>query len=293
MNRESKQKTWLTLFDPEYSSDLFLYHYTSFKNACKILYSNSLKFSSLSNTNDTNESKAKIIAKEIRDKNIIKDAVLSFERINKSRMRLLCFSQDNSGEKEKHLLKMSTNCFDDYTGRGFALPRMWAQYANNHSGVCFIIDTDKLNHVITRNRTLLPKIIIRDRVKYTNHFAAFEIKHSELEYVQRLFSSNDSILHYDYLKNTPSFLEYNYFQKNIDWQQENEYRILAYSTDELYLNGFSEYCVGMVVGEMTDECEMKILNSLTDNRFLIYQIKFELGECRLKKIDFRGFDQYA
>ena len=57
MNRESKQKTRLTLFDPEYSSDLFLYHYTSFKNACKILYSNSLKFSSLSNTNDTNESK--------------------------------------------------------------------------------------------------------------------------------------------------------------------------------------------------------------------------------------------
>ena len=46
-------------------------------------------------------------------------------------------------------VKLHTNSekikYNDYTGRGFSLPRMWAQYANNNDGVCFVLFSTSKN----------------------------------------------------------------------------------------------------------------------------------------------------
>ena len=63
---------WMTLFETEFDNRAYLYHYTSFESACRILYGDSLKFSSLSRTNDTIEAKPKIQIKKGEDKKNLK-----------------------------------------------------------------------------------------------------------------------------------------------------------------------------------------------------------------------------
>lgn len=135
VTEDSKVNLWLTQFDPEFNRNMFLYHYTSFENACKILYDESLRFSSLSRSNDTLESKPKIKAKNINNEQDLKRIFEHFDKINKSQIQLLCFSKDLSIEINQI---NPSKIYDDYTGRGFALPRMWAQYGHNNSGVSII-----------------------------------------------------------------------------------------------------------------------------------------------------------
>ena len=63
---------WKPLYVDEFDCDKYLYHYTSFETAIKIIYSNQLLFSLIGRTNDTSESKMKIVFGEnnIVDKDI-------------------------------------------------------------------------------------------------------------------------------------------------------------------------------------------------------------------------------
>ncbi|WP_411800844.1 DUF2971 domain-containing protein [Aeromonas caviae] len=49
----------------------------------------------------------------------------------KEKTSLICFTKDKI---------LSGNHLEDMPLRGFCKPRMWAQYAGNHSGVCLIFD---------------------------------------------------------------------------------------------------------------------------------------------------------
>ena len=52
---------WKPLYVEDFDYEQYLYHYTSVEAAIKIISNNSLLFSRISNTNDTSESKMKII----------------------------------------------------------------------------------------------------------------------------------------------------------------------------------------------------------------------------------------
>ena len=68
---------WKPLYVDEFDCDKYLYHYTSFETAIKIIYSNQLLFSLIGRTNDTSESKMKIVFGEnnIVDKDIYRKQV--------------------------------------------------------------------------------------------------------------------------------------------------------------------------------------------------------------------------
>ena len=98
----------------------YLYHFTSSENLIRILETMSLKLSDFKKLNDLNENNIPhyyfINGRRLaQTKNYIKN-----------HCKILCFSQDYL---YKHRLL-----------RGINHPRMWAQYAQNSTGACIIIN---------------------------------------------------------------------------------------------------------------------------------------------------------
>lgn len=282
---------WMTPLDPEFNSDMFLYHYTNFETACKILYGESLKFSSLSRTNDTVESKPKIKAKNKKDQVELTELLEYFKSINKNSIQLMCFSKDLivDNKNTTHL-----NIYDDFTGRGFALPRMWAQYGENNEGVCLIINKKGLINLIENTPKYRRQIIRYGDVDYKSIFDSYTMTFEEIKDLKDYFSNSNAILNYQFLSENKKFIERNYFTKSLDWQQENEYRLLAYNETPIYVENLREYLVGIVVGETMAKVNKKIIYELSKEICdQIKQIQFNYSECTLKNLDFKGFDIYA
>lgn len=120
-------KAWLTLYDPDY--------FTSIDSAIKILYNGTLKFSKLNRTNDTLESKPKINFNGLSNKNDIIILRKHITELNNNMLQLLCFTMNYT---KKNDMVNDTIRYSDYSGRGFSLPRMWAQYAKNNLGICLV-----------------------------------------------------------------------------------------------------------------------------------------------------------
>ena len=288
---DSSVNLWLTPFDPEFNRNILLYHYTSFENACKILYGESLKFSSLSRSNDTIESKPKIRSTAKSKQQELSRLLNHFEEVNKSNIQLLCFSQDPSIDtKGIHI----QNIYDDYTGRGFALPRMWAQYGGNNSGVCFILDKRKLLSLREKSKKYKKQIIYCDDVKYKFLFDSYVLTSNEIDELNDYFSNPNSVLDYEFLSENEKFIKQNYFSKSDDWSQEHEYRLLAYASSPLYINSLKEMLIGIVIGESMDNVNSKIIHSLSLGMCKeIKQIEFNHSGCTLKNLKYKGYDIYA
>lgn len=287
---DAKVNAWMTLFDEEFNNTLSLYHYTSFETACKIIYGESFRFSSLSNTNDPIESKPKISTNRDEDKLILNHIMNHFETMNKDKLQLLCFCKDTVIPDS---IKKQHSQFSDYTGRGFALPRMWAQYANNNKGVCFIIDKVKLLNDLQTKRIYRNKIIHSDDVSYKSFFESYSIKHNDLMELNECINDNSSIIDYQLLMENLSFIKYNYFKKSRDWQQENEFRILGFSENPIYINDIYKYILGIIVGEKMEEPEMKMISLLVNNKFDIKKIKFNYNACSLENLTYKDRNFYA
>ena len=87
------------MFTGDFDYNKYLYHYTGIEKAIKILYSSKLRFSEIQQTNDTSESKIRIIYinknGEIMDENNEKiKKVNDYFRKYHDIVRLLCFSLD-------------------------------------------------------------------------------------------------------------------------------------------------------------------------------------------------------
>lgn len=136
---------WLTLYQKNFNRTNYLYHFTSVEKATLILDGDSLKFSKITNMNDTLEAKPKMNLFGIDSTKNLHDIFNCINEINKKYIQLLCFTTDTDIELQTESDKIRYN---DYTGRGFTLPRMWAQYANNNDGVCFIFDKKKILDLI-------------------------------------------------------------------------------------------------------------------------------------------------
>lgn len=287
---DPKVNTWMTLFDYEFNDSLLIYHYTNFDTACKIIYGENFKFSKLSSTNDTVESKAKIDTNNSEDKKILLNIITRFEEIAKDQLQLLCFCKDtiiNNDTKNKH------SQFTDYTGRGFALPRMWAQYADNNKGVCFIIDKNRLLNKLLDKKVYRNKIIHCDDVSYYSFFKAYNINHKDLLELEECFVEKNLIAEYQMFKENIDFVKLNYFKKAKDWEQENEYRILAFSPKQIFIENITECIMGLVLGERIEPYEMKIISELSGNKFDIKKIKFNYNSCTLENLKYKGRDIYA
>ncbi len=277
-----RKNVWCAWWKPELDPDEYIYHYTSFETALKIIYSDQFRLSPLSNTNDTTEQKPRIkydfSVKSKKKKDI--DVFEKYWSQWTTHSKLLCFSRD----LPKDDAVINNGDIFDVAGRGFALPRMWAQYAKNNSGVCFIILKKPF---VTEIQKAYPGAICKD-VTYSDWSNGFSISENLFEELITVISHDyDSPYAQTFLQDNSDFADYAYFSKLIDWKSENEYRILVPSSKEgyLYIEGVRNCLAGLVLGESMDSSLIKTMRvAATQFHIPIRRIVFGLRRCSIENI---------
>ncbi len=275
---------WKALYVDEFNHKKYLYHYTSADSATKILHTNSLLFGKISKTNDTTESKVRISfdPPSTADKNYQKkcDSISNYLTSNKDIFQLMCLSTDTKltpAERRKYLLKITSNDkYYDVSGRGFALPRMWAQYAHNHEGVCFVLNREKLIQMIKDNFSFYRA----DYVKYSNICDRYHFDNQKINSLyQKISTSTNGNLPLLSQVNDNDFLLYNFYNKSSDWENEHEYRVIIYvdptNAERVKIPKITDAIEGIVIGERMDLTTQDIIRSLFKNN-----LKRKLGSTK-------------
>lgn len=263
----------------------FLYHYTTVEKAFKILYYKTLRFSNITKTNDIFEQKPKL-SFDNSEKNvfdIIKE-IQNYFLNQQKRIRILCFSQDYKERVDfTNLSKDQQRA--NVIGRGFALPRMWAQYSSNGEGVCFIINKEKLIKKILNDEIFCK----HNEVQYVDSYSTYPMDKDYLIKLGKMIKSNSVDIFYELLKNNSEFVKFNFFTKLDDWESENEYRVLTIINDSnidriIEVNNIYEFVEGIVVGQNISEENCFILRELVDTKTLVRKIYFDSIITRIQDI---------
>jgi len=202
-----------------------------------------LRFGKVCDSNDPIELKKffvslpyKSIRESIKEEKIIKRELNNY--LNNI-LQLVCFSEgnimnfigdiDDDGEEIDIVNDIIGNAkLMDFSLRPpYYLPRMWAQYSKNQKGVCLIFEKTKILEQLEK------------QVENEYHF-----KHKKIKYKD--FMKNDLLLDqaitqtytYNNLNLEPKDFvqkylngdaDINYFYKDINWRDENEYRFLIWN----------------------------------------------------------------
>lgn len=285
---------WKPLYVDKFDCDKYLYHYTNFETAIKIISSKTLLFSSISQTNDTSESKIRMgfEYKSTCNQDVYQDMVRKttdyFKECTQI-VQLLCLSMDTKvrdNERQKYLSAMGNkDPYYDVSGRGFALPRMWAQYANNNEGVCFILNKAKLLEQVQTRITFTKSA----PVKYKRLFDKYVVTADRMKILYERISllENGDLALIDMIQKDKDFLNYNFFEKLDDWKNEHEYRIIALTgkkDSRIPIRGLVSYLEGIVIGEKMDkayEGTIRLLVESISRKCEVKRIQFDSRMCKV------------
>ncbi len=278
---------WKPLINGKFDTGKYLYHYTNIDKAIQIIHSETLRFASICNTNDTIESKPKIIfdTDKVTYEKKSKKILEYFKRMQPY-IRLICFSLDSDissfSENTTYTDKTYKKQYYDVSGRGFALPRMWAQYASNNEGVCFIINKEKLEKAV-EHITLIKS----DKVIYKKIYDRYIINEENINLLYKQISNiaNGRMVFIDKSINDADFLKYNYFEKLDDWENEREYRMVTMTenTDDIVsVKKLFSFVEGIVIGEKINPAYEYTIKTLIKNK----SPNKDKLICSVKKIEF-------
>ena len=241
--------------------DRLLYHYTRLDTARNyILKDWTLRMSSFRGTNDPKETKTWVFSLESNEhRDLAKyDLFELSERYSnkvKDNCRVICFCRDSEPLTGIHL--------NDIAKRGFAKPRMWAQYGDAHKGVCLAFDREKLiekvaeacanavgiyyGNVTYRDRGLLPRL---DEGHYS-----IDVDYIEKHGFETFWKTHLDQYHHRLL-----------FEKMEDWKDEREYRFVTVFPEpqEVFVD-IRECLVGVLFGDAVDHDESEaVIDMLID-----------------------------
>jgi len=185
----------------------FVYHYTRAATAIEfILHEMSLRLSLLRDTNDPGD--RGLGAPVVGDR---ADDMLFFElQTLMDRRMLACFSQDGPNAVYHANLPLGP--------QGYARDRMWAQYGDNHRGICLVFDREALKASF-EERLSSRGIVLADKVSYSEQVGFEPARHDEAEY-ERMGRTAWLRLACERIAKESSFV------KRRDWESEQEYRLL-------------------------------------------------------------------
>jgi hypothetical protein len=240
------------------AADRYVYHYTTATKARDfILKAGTLRLGPYSSTNDPKEAKqwefSLFTTREI-DVGFHRHDELSdwLSGELKRRTRLACFSMDSEPLSGDHL--------SDILRRGYAKPRMWAQYADKHSGVCLVLSK---------------KLLLASAAEYfgTTEWASGPVTYLDRSILRRQ-EQPEFVLNLDMyeslgaaayaLAHARTFTQELFFEKLQDWRDENEWRIVAFTDakDDVLLP-IRQCLVGVMHGDATDPDLSEELMKLT------------------------------
>lgn len=228
-------------------SEQLLYHYTRMSTARDYIFKTGhLKMSSFRKMNDPKESrtwKFDLAGGRCGDLTTKEWDELSanLSQRFKDHARVLCFCQDVGPLTGNHLAEI--------TQRGFARARMWAQYAETHTGVCLIFDRAKLTRQV-QLACASAFAFFQGQVGYRDrHIAPDHLGH----YLFNLDRHDQVGFEQYWREHAVQYWERLFFEKNADWRDEHEYRFLAFfpDTPDIYVN-MADSLVGVIFGTEVD-----------------------------------------
>jgi Protein of unknown function (DUF2971) len=197
-----------------------LYHFTRADVASLILDQNSVRMSPFENTNDPREAKdwfvTPVSATSGFDPALFQDTQEALNIRLKRETKVTCFSVDGEpkGNRDEEPLE-----------RGWAHPRMWAHYGDNHHGVCLVFDKPRLEEAF------------RQELEHRGELDAGNVAYSDMNpALTRAFVMNmtevsalgvDAAIDAHAAQNVGTLL----FTKLSDWATEMEYRFVLRGRD--------------------------------------------------------------
>ena len=270
------------LQQPMTGDDSFLYHYTSLSSACKIFESNSLKLSNLTNTNDpldffSPENCGFSSCGDIDYKKVFQELRLSGQK-RRNYVRMLCFCKDLFCTSEEWKNEKNQDFADNLLFKGWARSRMWAQYADNHSGACLVFHKSKFQKAFKSLSNDDVDILSDRAINYTNYLAELETSLEDINSGARVIYDYSSF----YLEeDKKKFL----FQKCQDYRDENEYRFCLInralnSPDEAMFVNYGTSLKAVILGQRFSTS----LNLATPDNVEQFKIMWTFGRPSLLKI---------
>lgn len=260
-----------------FNNEQYVAHYTKFETVVEyVIPTNTVKINSIKNMNDPYENKqywfdsdSSGYGKEIEQYHHIKylRSVL-FDSIK-------IFASTYYEE-----IKNSTGL----SGHVYCRPRMWAQYGNNHKGVCLIFNKEKLNSCFEKSSDIFK--LYSDKVEYLEWLdiinqdlsIGFDEARTYIEDKNKFF---EALVRNDFIKSK-------FFKKHYDWRDEHEYRWLVISnkTTDLYIN-FEDSLEAIVLG-----CDVKpvYFPIFKEYNVPVFYLDFVYGKytCNRVNIDTNG-----
>lgn len=240
--------------------DALVYHYTAAETAVShILADGTLRFGPYEATNDPRETKSwqfnlATTGSEDLGKYPFVEISQQFSALLKRNAKVLCCSTD--------LPPLTGDHVRDILNRGFAKPRMWAQYGRNHTGVCLVF---KKSRLLEKMREQFPSMsLMAGPVSYRNRLVTRDLTwHEFMIDMHRWELCGPS----DYAReHITKHYQALFFEKLNDWRDENEWRAILWSQspDPVYVR-FGDALVGVMHGAGIDtEVSVKIAEMTDD-----------------------------
>jgi hypothetical protein len=239
---------WYSLRDHEQ----YVYHYTTAHVlTAHILLNKTIKFSSFDHLNDPREYKKFDLDSYWQGgvpDNISKISK-EMEIALKAGWKIACFASDPiEAVIPQRADALSPDQLNRAHERGHSRPRMWAQYAANHTGACLVFHKQSLNVAIQTHANQNGLQVFYGRVSYSNtsvvpHLALGPFCFSGDE-VQRYGLERAAKQHAE------RHLQELYLNKNRDWEGEREARwLLRGSNEGAEFVNFGDALAGIALGD--------------------------------------------
>jgi len=232
--------------DPFYfvkDSDRYIYHYTNASTALThILKNQSFKLNTYVSTNDPRETKAWRVSGWPR--NYIEGSPPDLDQLagdftQRLQQRVVagCFCSDRN---------LTGEPLADEHKRGYAKPRMWAQYGDSHKGVCLLFDRAMFSEA-TRKSLSDARFIEEGRLHYIDRAATNRLNGP---FVLDLRGLDDTGADKQCEIHAKERVRELFFEKNTDWSTEDEYRFIVFMqsvTSPIYIN-YGNALAGIMIG---------------------------------------------
>jgi hypothetical protein len=224
-----------------------LSHYTTLDSARHILTGMTLRLSigSLLRANDPRETKYwhfNVDMDSTRDRQLLHERRIS-ERI-KQNIGTLSFALDCDGVS------------------GYYKPRMWAQYAENHRGVCIVFNQEALLQCIHSRLNSIGDVYT-GRIQYFSPEPRF--RRDDLSDITRNDIINENFHHIEQeIFGNEEHRNFYLFSKNIDWRDEAEYRILFRKNHTIQVNTIYipiQNAIRAVIFGVDSPCRSAVMNN--------------------------------
>ena len=162
---------------------------------------------------------------KLKEDRLVDDTISEVKRIMKEEWKVMCFSLENPINEAINDPLLQVENF--YFNHGFAHPRMWAQYAESHKGVCLIFNQIKLDHNIQQELSNRCRIF-QGTVQYDKIHSGIVIPPLPRNLIEDInkYGPTDAARKYLY-----DNYKWYFLRKHPDWESEVEYRWLIHSEE--------------------------------------------------------------